>query len=46
MASQMVSRRRISAPISTLISAAIQDTGSAVEDFGEGSGGQLDAVRS
>jgi hypothetical protein len=32
--------------LNTLISAAIQDTGSVVEDFGEGSGGQLDAVRS
>lgn len=31
--------------LNTLISAAIQDTGGAVEDFGEGSGGQLDAIR-
>jgi hypothetical protein len=31
--------------LNTLISAAIQDTGASVEDFGEGSGGQLDAIR-
>ena len=30
--------------LNTLISAAIQDTGEVVEDFGEGPGGQLDAV--
>jgi hypothetical protein len=31
--------------LNTLISAAIQDTGTTVEDFGEGtSGGQLEAV--
>lgn len=29
----------------TLISAAIQDTGTTVEDFGEGPGGQLEAIR-
>lgn len=32
--------------LNTLISAAIQDTGATVEDFGEGSGGQLDVIRS
>lgn len=31
--------------LNTLISAAIQDTGATVEDFGEGAGGQLDAIR-
>jgi hypothetical protein len=31
--------------LNTLISAAIQDTGTTVEDFGEGAGGQLDAIR-
>lgn len=31
--------------LNTLISAAVQDTGVTVEDFGEGSGGQLDAIR-
>jgi hypothetical protein len=30
--------------LNTLISAAIQDTGESVEDFGEGPGGQLDVV--
>ena len=31
--------------LNTLISAAIQDTGSTVEDFGEGTPGQLDVLR-
>jgi len=31
--------------LNTLISAAIQDTGSTVEDFGQGPGGQLDVLR-
>ena len=31
--------------LNTLISAAVQDTRTTVDDFGEGSGGQLDAVR-
>lgn len=31
--------------LNTLISAAIQDTGTTVEDFGEGTGGQLDVMR-
>jgi hypothetical protein len=31
--------------LNTLISAAIQDTGATVENFGEGAGGQLDAIR-
>jgi hypothetical protein len=31
--------------LNTLISAAIQDTGDTVEDFGEGAGGQLDVIR-
>lgn len=31
--------------LNTLISAAIQDTGSSVEDFGDGAGGQLTAIR-
>jgi hypothetical protein len=31
--------------LNTLISAAVQDTGTTVDDFGEGSPGQLDAVR-
>jgi hypothetical protein len=31
--------------LNTLISAAIQDTGASVEDFGDGTGGQLDTVR-
>jgi hypothetical protein len=31
--------------LNTLISAAIQDTGMVVENFGEGAGGQLDAIR-
>ena len=31
--------------LNTLISAAIQDTGSTVEDFGQGPGGQLDVMR-
>lgn len=31
--------------LNTLISAAIQDTGSTMDNFGEGSGGQLDAIR-
>jgi len=31
--------------LNTLISAAIQDTGSSVEDFGQGSPGQLDVMR-
>jgi len=31
--------------LNTLISAAIQDTGVTVENFGEGAGGQLDAIR-
>ena len=31
--------------LNTLISAAIKDTGPSVEDFGEGTGGQLDAIR-
>ena len=31
--------------LNTLISAAIQDTGTTVEDFGQGPGGQLDVMR-
>jgi hypothetical protein len=31
--------------LNTLISASIQDTGTIVEDFGEGTGGQLDVIR-
>ena len=31
--------------LNTMISAAIQDTGTTVEDFGQGPGGQLDAMR-
>jgi hypothetical protein len=31
--------------LNTLISASIQDTGASVEDFGEGTGGQLDVIR-
>jgi uncharacterized protein DUF1552 len=31
--------------LNTLISAAIQDTGASVEDFGQGPGGQLDVMR-
>ena len=31
--------------LNTLISAAIQDTGTTVEDFGQGPGGQLDVIR-
>ena len=31
--------------LNTLISAAIQDTGTTLEDFGEGTGGQLAAIR-
>jgi hypothetical protein len=31
--------------LNTLISAAIQDMGATVEDFGEGTGGQLDVIR-
>ncbi len=31
--------------LNTLISAAIQDTGMVVENFGEGAGGQLDVIR-
>ena len=31
--------------LNTLISAAVQDTDATVEDFGEGTGGQLDVIR-
>jgi hypothetical protein len=45
---KLLARHRTSVALlagSTQLSAAIQDTGATVENFGEGAGGQLDAIR-